>query len=203
LAKINEKANEILADRHVHCSSVADLPVARDKLERFVDYWQRRREAALEAIKILDQMADEEQDRVADLFGENSRATEYFSMITNGRYRSVEYDHDQGGPGLIVRQLDGTPLQPHQLSGGAFDQLYLSVRLALAEKLLREEPGFLLLDDPFIKADPGRFRSQMRMLKDLADNGWQILYFSAKQEVREVCSDGALGDGVQTVTIGT
>ena len=76
-------------------------------------------------------------------------------------------------------------LFPEQLSGGAYDQLYFSIRLALARKLLQGEKGFFLLDDPFIKADPRRLSRLLEMLLQLAAEGWQIIYFSSKGEVRE------------------
>jgi hypothetical protein len=52
-----------------------------------------------------------------------------------------------------------------QLSAGARDQLYLAVRLAIAEFLSRgQSPLPLLLDDPFATSDDDRARAGMRLL---------------------------------------
>ncbi len=75
-------------------------------------------------------------------------------------------------------------MSPNVLSGGAYDQLYLTIRISLAEKLLDEEKGFFILDDPFLKSDTERLRRQMELLLDLSQQGWQILYFTAKDEVK-------------------
>ena len=41
------------------------------------------------------------------------------------------------------------------------------------------------MDDPFIKADPERLRRQLAMLKRICKQGWQVIYFSAKGEVKD------------------
>ena len=63
--------------------------------------------------------------------------------------------------------------------------MYFTIRIALGEKLLGRERGFFILDDPFLKSDRARLRSQMKVLLEVARQGWQILFFSAKDEVRE------------------
>ena len=81
---------------------------------------------------------------------------------------------------------DGSLLDAEKLSGGAYDQLYLSIRIALGSKLLRDGKGFFIMDDPFVKADPERIRKQISILKEIAATGWQIIYFSAKGEIKDL-----------------
>jgi uncharacterized protein YhaN len=61
--------------------------------------------------------------------------------------------------------------------------------VSLATQLLGTTPGFLLLDDPFLAADPDRLRQGFETLTDLAAEGWQILYFTAKREVSHTMVD--------------
>ncbi|MCL0077979.1 hypothetical protein M1N61_02895, partial [Peptococcaceae bacterium] len=79
---------------------------------------------------------------------------------------------------------DGAILEAEKLSGGAYDQLYFSIRLALGEKLLKGKKGFFIMDDPFIKADPDRLQRQIEMLRKISESGWQVIYFSAKSEIK-------------------
>ena len=79
--------------------------------------------------------------------------------------------------------------QAEKLSGGAYDQLYLSIRLALGEKLLKGKKGFFIMDDPFIKADPDRLQRQIETLKKISELGWQIMYFSAKGEIKDALKE--------------
>lgn len=81
---------------------------------------------------------------------------------------------------------NGDTLDADKLSGGAYDQLYLSVRLALGEKLLKGSQGFFIMDDPFVKADRERLERQLEILKRICDTGWQVIYFTAKEEVVEL-----------------
>jgi uncharacterized protein YhaN len=81
--------------------------------------------------------------------------------------------------------MDGEKLGAEKLSGGAYDQLYFSIRLTLGEKLLKGNKGFFIMDDPFIKADPDRLKRQIDTLKNITQLGWQVLYFSAKGEIYE------------------
>ncbi|MEJ2067623.1 MAG: hypothetical protein P8Y09_06695 [Deltaproteobacteria bacterium] len=41
------------------------------------------------------------------------------------------------------------------------------------------------MDDPFVKADPSRLQKQIEVLQRIAQLGWQVLYFSAKAEMRD------------------
>jgi len=75
---------------------------------------------------------------------------------------------------------------PLLLSGGTHDQLYLVIRLSIAERMLGDDRGFFILDDPFVKSDIGRLKNQLQLLKSMAGAGWQILYFSAKKEVYDL-----------------
>jgi uncharacterized protein YhaN len=41
------------------------------------------------------------------------------------------------------------------------------------------------MDDPFVKADGRRLQNQMNILRRISQSGWQVIYFSAKDEVRD------------------
>jgi uncharacterized protein YhaN len=77
-------------------------------------------------------------------------------------------------------------LPADKLSGGAYDQLYLSIRLALGERVLEGKKGFFIMDDPFVKADPARLHKQIEVLRKISQSGWQVIYFTAKGEMREM-----------------
>jgi len=64
------------------------------------------------------------------------------------------------------------------LSDGTRAQLLLSLRLALLERVLGEEQGFLVLDDPLLNSSAARKRNAIEVLLDYARQGWQILYLT-------------------------
>ncbi len=186
LQEIERKARNILIEMETPpiCHSVFDLPSLRQQLQSFCQEVQQRIWLGQQLNIILTEALEEEQARISDLFGENSSVSQYFREITNGLYTAVRYDVQKNQ--LQVVQKGAHILFPEQLSGGTFDQLYFAIRIALAEKILAGEPGFLILDDPFIKADPQRLSVLMTLLLTLCEKGWQILYFSAKKEILSV-----------------
>lgn len=96
-------------------------------------------------------------------------------------YEEVLFNMDTGE--IKAKRKDNEIVDINSLSGGAYDQLYFSIRLALSEKVLKGRTGFLILDDPFIKSDPERLKRQVGLLKRISRLGWQILYFSSKIEI--------------------
>jgi ABC-type molybdate transport system ATPase subunit len=102
---------------------------------------------------------------------------------------------------VYLIDADGDRLPAVNLSGGAFDQLYLAIRITIATRLLADEKGFLILDDPFVKADDERLGRMMEMLRRLVAEGWQILYFSAKDEVRQTLAKDIDAGSVRLVTL--
>jgi uncharacterized protein YhaN len=139
------------------------------------------------AIAALADVREDEEAKLAELFGPESTASEAFASITDGRYERVSYDPD--AETLLVAASDGTRLTSRELSRGTTDQLYLAARIGLAERLLQGEPGFLLLDDPLLPADPERLAAGFDALRRLAEGGWQVVYWTAKPEVGEELVD--------------
>jgi len=177
--------DSILQDGPVNFTveSIEDLKYAKERVEEFLNSYKRQKDNVITALNILDEISRREEEKIGSLFGPGSDVSQYYKRITGGLYSSVYYTAEQHR--IMVKRKDGTELYPEQLSGGAYDQLYFSIRAALGERLLPDEKGFFILDDPFLKSDSKRIVTQMEMLLSLAESGWQILYFSAKDEVKQ------------------
>jgi exonuclease SbcC len=186
MTEIERKANNLLRldKEHLHCKTLVDLEGVRQRLGAFLDGNETNRSNALRATRIFEDIEREEKERVSDLFDSESPLSDYFNDITGGLYEEVTFNQAIGK--MEVKREDRVTLSPEKLSGGAYDQLYLTVRLALGERLLRGKPGFFIMDDPFIKADSHRLVRQVDVLKRVSSLGWQIMYFSAKEEIMEV-----------------
>ncbi len=167
--------------------TLEDLAVIEKKLRAFTEEVETRAHLAWSAMRIFDDIQAEEEKKVKGLFGEDDLASQYFRSITGGAYDGVSYEPSSGE--LNVVRSDGEQLRGYALSSGAYDQLYLATRLSLADRLLQGEPGFLLLDDAFLTSDSKRLPRQMNILLDLSRSGWQILYFSVKDEIRALLRD--------------
>jgi exonuclease SbcC len=83
---------------------------------------------------------------------------------------------------LVVERSNDQQLTPAALSKGTRDQLYLCIRVALAQELPDIDEGFFIMDDAFLSADPDRLDRQVALLDTLTAQGWQIIYLTAKPD---------------------
>jgi Uncharacterized conserved protein len=156
-------------------------------LSDFVNTHENNRNNALVVLSIFEELEREEKGKISSLFGQNSLVTKYFKEITDGLYDEVTFDSNENK--IKVRRKDKVVLDAYQLSGGAYDQLYFSIRLALGRTLLKDRFGFFIMDDPFVKSDFERLNRQMNLLKKIANSGWQIIYFSSKDEIKDLLKE--------------
>jgi len=185
-AQIEKEANNILdlEDNYLYCSTSQELKNVKETLKFFIQEHKDLREEILFLEEILNEIANEEKEKISRLLSDQSSVIDYFKKITNGMYTFVKFDTESSR--IMVRRKDGVILDADKISGGTYDQLYFCIRLALGEKLLQDEPGFFILDDPFLKSDTSRLTNQLDMLKEISDLGWQIIYFSSKDEVKDL-----------------
>lgn len=201
LEEIERNANKTLqleAD-YLHCKTSVDLDAVRDKLQEFINENESNKNNVLKVMEFFEEIETEEKEKVSELFGKDSSISKYFNRITDELYEEVLFNQEIGK--IEVRRKDAVILEAEKLSGGAYDQLYLSIRLALGEKLLKGEKGFFIMDDPFVKADPDRLQRQIEMLKKTSELGWQVMYFSAKGEVRDALEEDIKKGAVNHVEI--
>jgi len=189
LDEVEKQANGILRleDEYLFCKTSTDLETILDLLRSFIYKYENNRDNVLKVMSIFEEIKKEEKEKISELFGKESFVSKYFSNITEGLYNEVIFNQEEEK--IKVRDKNKKSLPLEKLSGGAYDQLYFSIRLALGQKLLKDEPGFFIMDDPFIKSDTDRLRYQIDILKKISDLGWQIIYFSAKDEVKDVLKE--------------
>ncbi len=147
---------------------------------RFVGLIDRQQNLAAEAIRIFEDIKNTEETKVSELF-EKLKISEMFADITGGKYKDVRFDSQAGV--VTVADAGGNTLTAEKLSKGAYDQLFLSIRIAISEEMLGEGKGFFIIDDAFLSSDSRRLENQFKVLKKLADKGWSIVYFSVKDEI--------------------
>ncbi|MBE6921608.1 MAG: hypothetical protein E7465_00305 [Ruminococcaceae bacterium] len=124
----------------------------------------------------LSQATAELQRRFAPRIAQ--RAGELMNRMTGGRYDRLSIGDD-----LSLRagaQQEDTLRDALWRSDGTVDQLYLSLRLAVAEELLPGVP--LVLDDALVRFDDKRAAAAMEILKDEAKDRQVILFTCHQRE---------------------
>ena len=100
-------------------------------------------------------------------------------IMTEGRYDRLRLGEDlslQAG----ARQED-TLREARWRSDGTVDQLYLALRLAVAEAMLPDTP--LVLDDALVRFDDRRLKSAMDILRAQATKRQVILFTCQSREL--------------------
>ena len=108
----------------------------------------------------------------------SQRAAELFSRMTGGRYTKLTLAEDLSLN--VSAQEEDTLRSALWRSDGTADQLYLSLRLAVAEELTADAP--LILDDALVRFDDHRLREALHILKEEAQEKQVILFTCQTRE---------------------
>lgn len=133
-------------------------------------------DALILAQQTLAETAGELQRRFAPKIA--GAARDIFSRLTDGRYDRLILDQE-----LSVSagaQGEDTLHSAAWRSDGTVDQLYLSVRLAVAQALTPGAP--IVLDDALVRFDEARLQKTILLLKELAEDKQVILFTCQNRE---------------------
>ena len=112
------------------------------------------------------------------------RAQELFSELTGGRYQRISLGEDL----TVSTAAEGEDTLRGSLwrSDGTADQLYLALRLAVAEELTLEAP--LVLDDAFVRFDEDRLRNILNILNHTGESK-QVILFTCQNRERNIMEE--------------
>ncbi|WP_445506660.1 AAA family ATPase [Niallia sp. 03190] len=107
------------------------------------------------------------------------KAEEYFTYLTEGKYKKIIPKED--GAGFLVESKDQMLFEAKELSQGTTEQLYVSIRLALAKTFYRKYQLPIIIDDSFVNFDEKRTSRVIQLLKSNAEN--QLLFFTCHPHI--------------------
>jgi uncharacterized membrane protein len=152
-------------------------------LSQYTERIEKDAEASREAYKIFEELESREKAKSEKLFGKRNVASKIFRRITAGMFQAVKYDSSSRA--ILVWRSHGRKFQKaSELSRSEWTQLYVAIRMAIGQELLKGEKGFFIVEEPFVHADSERLLSQFDMLRRLSKTGWQTIYFTAKDEIK-------------------
>ena len=109
------------------------------------------------------------------------RAQHLLAEMTAGRYDRLTLSEDLSL--LAGAQQEEVLREVLWRSDGTIDQLYLALRLAVAEELIPDVP--LVLDDAFVRFDDVRLKAAMEILKQTAQQK-QVILFTCQHREKEI-----------------
>ena len=180
-----ESQQRLLKERQGHLNGLMEaLGQEADLLRELSQIRERiaRTEDMLIALEIaqgaLSDAASELQRRFAPRISQRAKAL--FGQLTDGRYDRLTLDAD-----LSVQtgtREEATVRSALWRSEGTMDQLYLALRLAVAEELTPHAP--LILDDALVRFDDTRLQRAMELLRREAETRQILLFTCQSREAR-------------------
>ncbi len=173
--------------------SVALLRLREEELNRQIESYNGFGSRVDTALEVLDEAFREMRKNYSGAL--ESRTAEIFSYITEQKYSSVNITKSFE-LGVTTKEVFGLK-DSRFLSAGTEDQLYLALRLALAE-LMTEQTGVLplLMDDPLSQYDDKRMEQTVKFLTDYAKER-QLLLFTCHTTV----ADAARAENANIITL--
>ncbi|MHA1713681.1 MAG: ATP-binding protein [Candidatus Ranarchaeia archaeon] len=166
----------------IDISTIESLRYALPRLDDLISEIEEKADLAKRAHNLFTQLLDQENRQIDDLFKKNNRASTILSKITNGHLRKISYDCREAS--IAVTRRTGQNIFASDLSRGEFGQVYVAIRVALAELLLGRRPAFFVMEDPFLPSDDERTGKLFSLLYSLVSKmKWQIIYFSSKKAI--------------------
>jgi len=170
---------QVLADDRQLPAKQLELAMVEKRLEEALDRWQ----VLAATCRILDHIrATYERERQPETLQE---AAAYLHRLTQGRYQRVWTP--LGENVLRVDDAEGRSRPVEMLSRGTREQLFLSLRMALAASYARRGAALpLVLDDVLVNFDADRAAAAAAVLRDFAAAGHQLLVFTCHEHILNI-----------------
>lgn len=98
-----------------------------------------------------------------------------------GRYKALSFDEKD-----IVISDDYFSFNIKDLSTGAKEQVMIALRIGFAKSIFKGETAFLIFDDAFQHSDYKKRPLLIDTLIELAHDGWQIIYLTMDDHIRDL-----------------
>ncbi|EIJ81968.1 hypothetical protein PB1_03475 [Bacillus methanolicus PB1] len=108
-----------------------------------------------------------------------AKAEEFLSYLTEGNY--IRIHPQELGSGFLIENKEHILFEANELSQATAEQVYVSLRLALAVTLYKNFHFPIMIDDGFVNFDENRTKKVITLLKRFT--GQQILLFTCHKHL--------------------
>lgn len=167
----------LLEETGTYSEAVQQFELSKSKLQEHARKWAIHATASHLLAKTMDYYRTVKLPKVLQYASDN------FRFLTKGNYiRLLDAENERT---LMVQHEDGTKFEPKELSQATVEQLYISIRVAVAQVWSDEQKLPFLMDDSFVNFDHHRTNLGIELINRLALQGYQFLFFTCHQHIKE------------------
>lgn len=173
LQELREKEEALTKERKQQEEIITELTLVKEQIQK--------NEMELAAIDLAINTIQDLSEEIYGSFGSvlNKQVSELISKITGGKYSEVKIDDRL----QIMVKKENAYISMDYLSTGTIEQIYLALRLSIANLLIPEDMP-IVMDDTFITYDYQRVNDTLRCLDEYSDR--QIIIFTGNPGIQDM-----------------
>ncbi|MCG8603596.1 hypothetical protein MJD09_01165, partial [bacterium] len=189
--EINEELQKLVSLKQMICHQTGDdistnwetvIAHLRDKRAEVAKRYKELVAEIVGKITLMEVMRTLRSDEDSKIMaGLNSSEVQSTILEMTHRYNKVALRGDR----LLVSD-SFQDFYLSDLSSGAQEQILLALRIGFSCKLMQHDSLFLILDDAFQYSDWDRRPLLIDKVVTLAESGWQIIYFTMDNNIRDL-----------------
>ncbi|MGN0437385.1 MAG: ATP-binding protein [Lachnospiraceae bacterium] len=173
LKELREKEEALVKERADQEEVLKELTLVKEQIQK--------NEIELAAIDLAMNTIQDLSEEIYGSFGSvlNQQVSDLIRKITAGKYSSVKIDDQL----QIMVKKDNAYISMDYLSTGTIEQIYLALRLSIANLLIPEDMP-IVMDDTFITYDYQRVNDTLRCLGEYGNR--QIIIFTGNPGISDM-----------------
>ncbi|WP_080847499.1 AAA family ATPase [Cytobacillus gottheilii] len=172
LAEMKYEA-KLIEEGGTHAELLHRYKQIKSELEKDAAEWAKYAAAQHILKKTITAFKDERLPKII------AKAEEHLSTLTGGQYVRIWPKQEESG--FLIENNRKTAFEVYELSQASKEQVYVALRLALAETAYDKETYPLIIDDSFVNFDHNRTERMIKLLRSLTNR--QILFFTCHQHL--------------------
>jgi len=179
-AELVNKTKQLLTDA-TYSEKLQVFEMKKAELADLAKKWSARQAVSEAITRTMLALKEEKLPKVL------RHAERMFSELTNGKYEALLITEE--GYFMAVSS-EGLRYPIVELSQATKEQVYISLRLALASSVLDTAPFPIMMDDPFVHFDGERLSRMIELLRVTKDH--QFIYFTCHKKMKEKWIDAII-----------
>lgn len=176
LNELKEQEQKLTEEREAQAKMLEELTTLKEKIQK--------NEVELAALDLAICTIQDLSEEIYASFGSilNTKVAEIIGKITNGKYTDVKIDDQLH----IMVKRENTYISMDYLSTGTIEQIYLALRLSIADLLIPEDMP-IVMDDTFITYDYQRMKDTLRCLGEYTNR--QMIIFTGNPVIQDMFAE--------------